>query len=57
MADEDDGKISSLEDDGKISLETWLLVGFAAAILMSTILIVVVSAGKNPARLFRRYLC
>ncbi|HIO94503.1 MAG TPA: hypothetical protein EYN46_04040 [Candidatus Poseidoniales archaeon] len=36
------------ENGSKISLETWLLVGFTAALLMSTILIVVVSAGKNP---------
>ena len=36
------------ENGSKISLETWLLVGFTVALLMSTILIVAVSAGKNP---------
>jgi hypothetical protein len=36
------------EKEGKIRLETWLLVGFVVALLLSTVLIVVVSADKNP---------
>ena len=36
------------EKEGKILLETWLLVGFVVALLLSTVLIVVVSADKNP---------
>ncbi len=36
------------EKESKIRLETWLFVGITVAILLSTILIIVVSANKNP---------
>ena len=36
------------EKESKIRLETWLFIGITVTILLSTILIVIVSANKNP---------